>query len=243
MSCPLSSLVVQTEEAAENGVIQTAVHIDDVELVEHLVTRVATVQTDGVELHGLLAPCVVGSIENLRAVFIHNGEDAAYIISEDEIIFHRAVLTDGDGIAVEVVELACLAVFALLLIGSGIDDASDIFAVPRQFRVPSFLVWPIAEVHPEPLAGVFNQLNLAEVVEGGVQCLSWYLPVSVLHLCHSMRADIPVVSVVAHSGLGEDVAVGRIAYLHGFSRPALHGNKPVEIVVAEGFLRVVGSLA
>lgn len=48
---------------------------------------------------------------------------------------------------------------------------------------------------------------------------------------------------VNFSGLGEDVAVGRIAYLHGFSRPALHGNKPVEIVVAEGFLRVVGSLA
>ena len=69
------------------------------------------------------------------------------------------------------------------------------------------------------------------------------LPVSVLHLRHSMRADILVVREVAHPRLEEDVAVGGIAYLHGFSRPALHGNKPVEIVVAEGFLRVVGSLA
>ena len=43
--------------------------------------------------------------------------------------------------------------------------------------------------------------------------------------------------------LEEDVAVGGIAYLHGFSRPVLHGNKPVEIVVAEGFLWVVVSPA
>ena len=53
-----------------------------------------------------------------------------------------------------------------------------------------------------------------------------------------MRTDILVVGEVAHPRLEEDVAVGGIAYLHGFSRPALHRNKPVEIVVAEGFLRV-----
>lgn len=58
-----------------------------------------------------------------------------------------------------------------------------------------------------------------------------------------MRTDILVVREVVHPRLEEDVAVGGIAYLHGFSRPALHGKKPVKIVVAEGFLQVVGSLA
>lgn len=51
-------------------------------------TRVATVQTDGVERYGLLVPCVVGSTENLRAVLIYNVEDAAYIV-EERIISNR----------------------------------------------------------------------------------------------------------------------------------------------------------
>lgn len=38
--------------------------------------RVATVQTDGADRHRLPAPRVVGGIENLRTILIHNVEDA-----------------------------------------------------------------------------------------------------------------------------------------------------------------------
>lgn len=38
--------------------------------------RVASVQTDGVECHRLFAPRIVGGIENLRAILIHNAENA-----------------------------------------------------------------------------------------------------------------------------------------------------------------------
>ncbi|UKK82132.1 hypothetical protein [Segatella bryantii] len=43
---------------------------------EHLVSRVATVQPDGIERNSLSAPRIVGGIEDLRAVLIHNAEDA-----------------------------------------------------------------------------------------------------------------------------------------------------------------------
>lgn len=58
-----------------------------------------------------------------------------------------------------------------------------------------------------------------------------------------MRTDILVVREIAHPRLEEDVAVGGIAYLHGFNCSALHGNKSVQIVVAESFQRVAVSLA
>lgn len=52
-----------------------------------------------------------------------------------------------------------------------------------------------------------------------------------------------IVREVAHPRLEKDVAVGSIIYPHGFRCPTFHGNKPVEIVVAEGFLWTVVSLA
>ena len=39
-------------------------------------SRVATVQTYGVERYRLTAPRIVGGIENLRTILIHNAEDA-----------------------------------------------------------------------------------------------------------------------------------------------------------------------
>lgn len=39
-------------------------------------SRVATVQPDGVERYRLPAPSIVRGIENLRAILIHNAEDA-----------------------------------------------------------------------------------------------------------------------------------------------------------------------
>ena len=38
--------------------------------------RVATVQTYGVERYSLPAPRIVGGIEDLRTILIHNAEDA-----------------------------------------------------------------------------------------------------------------------------------------------------------------------
>ncbi len=58
-----------------------------------------------------------------------------------------------------------------------------------------------------------------------------------------MRTGMLIVREVAHPRLEKDVAVGSIIYPHGFRCPTFHGNKPVEIVVAEGFLWTVVSLA
>ena len=69
-------IVVRTEEPTPHGVVQPPVHVDDVELAKHLVPRVAAVQPDGIERYRLLAPRIVGGIEDLRAVLIHNAEDA-----------------------------------------------------------------------------------------------------------------------------------------------------------------------
>ncbi len=69
-------IVVGTEEPTQHGVVQPPVHVDDVELAKHLVPRVAAVQAYGIERNSLSAPRIVGRIKYLRAVLIHNGEDA-----------------------------------------------------------------------------------------------------------------------------------------------------------------------
>lgn len=65
-----------SEESAKNRVVQATIHVDDVKLHEHLVPRVATVQAYGIERNSLSAPRIVGGIKDLRAVLIHNAEDA-----------------------------------------------------------------------------------------------------------------------------------------------------------------------
>ena len=49
-------------------------------------TCVATVQPDGVERYRLPAPSIVGGIENLRTILIHNAEDAPEIVREGKVI-------------------------------------------------------------------------------------------------------------------------------------------------------------
>lgn len=100
-------------------------------------------------------------------------------------------------------------------------------------------VRPVGYIHPEILACIVYKLNLPKVVERSGQSLARYLPVSVLHLRHSMRTDILVLREVAHSRLEEDVAVGRIVNAHGRAAPASHGHKTVETVIAEFLLRAV----
>jgi len=51
------------------------------------------VQAYGIERYRLLAPRIVGGIEDLRAVLIHNGKDAAQIVRENrKILEHRGWL-------------------------------------------------------------------------------------------------------------------------------------------------------
>ena len=61
-------------------------------------SRVATVQTYGVERYRLTAPRIVGGIENLCTILIHNGEDAPYIVREGKKSPHRTILIHIDNI-------------------------------------------------------------------------------------------------------------------------------------------------
>jgi len=79
------------------------------------------ISTRKVERYRLPAPSIVGGFEDLGAVLIHNGKDAAQIVREGKISFHHAVLPDDDGVAVKVVELARYAVFHDLFVFPGID--------------------------------------------------------------------------------------------------------------------------
>ena len=62
--------------------------------------RVATVQPYGIEGYRLPAPRIVGGIENLRTILIHNAEDAPEIVREGNIIPHRAILIHIDNITI-----------------------------------------------------------------------------------------------------------------------------------------------
>ena len=53
-------------------------------------SRVATVQTYGVERYRLTAPRIVGGIENLRTILIHNAEDAPEIVREGKVILRAS---------------------------------------------------------------------------------------------------------------------------------------------------------
>lgn len=75
------------------------------------IRSLARLSTRKVERYRLPAPSIVGGIEDLGAVLIHNGKDAAQIVREGKIMFRRAVLPDGNRVAVKVVELARYAVF------------------------------------------------------------------------------------------------------------------------------------
>ena len=52
-------IVVRTEESAQHWVVQATVHINNVELIQHLMPCVATVQPYGVEGYRLPAPRIV----------------------------------------------------------------------------------------------------------------------------------------------------------------------------------------
>lgn len=52
--------------------------------------RVATVQPYGIEGYRLPAPRIVGGIENLRTILIHNAEDAPEIVREGKVILRAS---------------------------------------------------------------------------------------------------------------------------------------------------------
>lgn len=80
-------VVVGREEAAQQRVVQPAVHVDDADFVEHLVPRVASAQSNLILRHRLATPCVVRRIEDTPALCIHNGQYAPDIVCEGKKIF------------------------------------------------------------------------------------------------------------------------------------------------------------
>lgn len=54
--------------------------------------RVVAVKADGVERHGLLAPRVIGGVEDLHAVLVEDGEDVALAVGENKKTIHNYTL-------------------------------------------------------------------------------------------------------------------------------------------------------
>ena len=99
-------IVVGTEEASKNRVVQTTVHVNYVKLREHLMTCIATVQTNTILSNGLPTPCIVAGIEHLRTVFFSNAKYIADIVRKGNIIFESTILLYNNGITIEIIELA-----------------------------------------------------------------------------------------------------------------------------------------
>lgn len=59
-------------------------------------SRIATVKAYCADRHRLTAPRIVGGIENLRAILIHNAEDASKIVREGNIMSHPVVISDNN---------------------------------------------------------------------------------------------------------------------------------------------------
>lgn len=54
--------------------------------------RVVAVKADGVERHGLLAPRVIGGVEDLHAVLVEDGENVALAVGENKKTIHNYTL-------------------------------------------------------------------------------------------------------------------------------------------------------
>jgi len=63
---------VGAEEPTKHRVVKTAVHVDDAELRQHFMTRVAATQTYGVGADGLLAPGIVFCLEYIVALMVEH---------------------------------------------------------------------------------------------------------------------------------------------------------------------------
>ncbi len=63
---------VGAEEPTKHRVVKTAVHVDDAELRQHFMTRVAATQTYGVGADGLLAPGIVFCLEYIVALRVEH---------------------------------------------------------------------------------------------------------------------------------------------------------------------------
>ena len=76
----LLHIVVGAEEAGVDGIVETSVHVDEAEVIEHLMAGEAAIEADVVLQHLLHAPRVVAGGEDRRAHGVHYLEDAAQMV-------------------------------------------------------------------------------------------------------------------------------------------------------------------
>ena len=57
-------VVVRAEHAGSDRVVETPVHVDEVELWQHLVACIAAMEINRITVGCLIAPCIIGSMES-----------------------------------------------------------------------------------------------------------------------------------------------------------------------------------
>ena len=121
----LLSVVVGREEQTEGGVVDAAVHIDESALPHHLVAGVAALEGEGVHRHRLPSPGVIRGLEDIAALRVGDGDDAALVVGVDVVkLIAAAVVGHRQHAAVEVDEAAAaVAVDVALLVVAEVEVA------------------------------------------------------------------------------------------------------------------------
>lgn len=95
------------------------------------------------------------------------------------------------------------------------------------------MIGAVVEIQAVATAGIGYVLHLVESVERSTQRGVGDQPACVLHSGH--RMGLRSVAIDPDPRFGANVAVGRIAEVHGVAASNGHIRKPVQVVVAEGF--------